>query len=60
MSLQTAIFRVFTKRHGLQMSKDGFDYLEQVLSELHLSQLSEGLLDSLEFIAQAFLQCKIA
>ena len=55
-TVQTAIFRIFSKRHGLQMSQEGSHYLQQVLSELFSDTLGNNLLDSLDFIAKAYIQ----
>jgi hypothetical protein len=53
---ERAILRIFSKRHGLQLNKQGSDYLVQVLSELALDTSDQHLLDSLDFIAKAYLQ----
>ena len=54
--IKPAILRIFSKRHGLQVSKEGSQFLEDMVSELSLDASRDGLLDSLDFIAKAYIQ----
>jgi hypothetical protein len=54
--VKPAILRIFSKRHGLQVSKEGSQFLEEMVAELSLDASKEGLLDSLDFIAKAYIQ----
>jgi DNA polymerase epsilon subunit 2 len=54
MNFTSEILRIFTKRHGLQVNKEGVDYLSGILRDL--SKENVDIIDSLDFIAKSYLQ----
>jgi hypothetical protein len=52
MSLQTTIFRVLSKKHGMKISPEASKYLIDIFTEAQLD--GQGLSESLDYLAQQY------